>query len=90
MEASAQFEVLEDGETFFIAPHGRFFAVYQKFTRLIEEEDDQPPKLVCIAVYKVGAEEVKRRLEGKVQVKRHSVVCRSCRANTFGEIAAEP
>lgn len=83
------------GDTFSVVPYGKYFAVYQKFDRLLPEEDDQPPKLVCVAVYRVGAEEVKQRLEGKVLVKKHRVLCRACRKTipahfTDAEIAAEP
>lgn len=41
--------------------------------------DPQPDKLVAVCAYKVGALEVKRRLEGRVLVNRTRVVCRKCR-----------
>jgi hypothetical protein len=65
--------------------------VYQRFDRLLEEEEPEPHHLICVAVYKVGALEVKRRLEGKVQVKRLLVLCRECRKTSFdeAELAAE-
>jgi hypothetical protein len=47
-----------------IRPYGKYFAVYQLGERLLEEEDDQPDTLICICVYKKGAEEVRRRLLG--------------------------
>lgn len=51
-----------------IRRRGRFFEVWQLGDRLIEEEDEQPDKLVCLCVYKKGAEEVQRRLAGRVHV----------------------
>lgn len=86
---------------FYLKPDGRNFAVYQRWEPLLIEEamDPKPDQLVCICAYKKGAEEVIRRLEGRVQVQRKMVVCRACRKNlgikgsdvpTDVELAAEP
>jgi hypothetical protein len=59
-----------------IRPHGRFFAVYEVGEHLISEEAlTGPPedKLVVVAVYKKGAEEVIRRLTGQVVVRTRNV-----------------
>lgn len=45
-----------------IRSFGRFFALYQLNERFIPEEDEKPDTLICVCVYKKGAEEVRRRL----------------------------
>lgn len=50
-----------------IKRQGRFYALYQNGDQLILEEGPQEDRLVCVCVYKKGAEEVRRRLVGKLK-----------------------
>ena len=72
-----------------IEPHGRHFAVYENPENLLIEEDlTGPPekKLVAVCVYRVGAEEVVRRLSGQVKRQVRTIFWRACwpRAPTDG------
>ncbi len=69
-------------DDYYVKPYGRHFAVFERWEPLIAEEELTSPKadkLVAVCVYKVGAEEVKRRLSDRVQVRRVKVLCRNCR-----------
>lgn len=66
-------------EIYTIEPHGRFFAVYQNREHLLWEEVlSGPPekRLICVCVYKIGAEEVKRRLTAHVQLRTRTIFWR--------------
>lgn len=70
-----------DTDIYVIEPHGQNFAVYETLSPLTSEEALSGPTktLVAICTYKKGATEVKRRLEGRVKVRKKVIVCRDCR-----------
>ncbi len=77
-------------DDYYVKPYGRHFAVFERWDPLLVEEElggPKPDKLVAVCVYKVGAEEVKRRLSDRVHVRRVKVLCRGCREEFKGRPA---